>query len=311
MKTRAAELSALIIIFRSTGPVISQRRSRRSEGASATRQSMSRTSFVSDRKRGRTPASSSACRSRRRSSSSRRRGFSSRCRRATRSSASRVRTDSSAGARISTSATALIPGPPESAQHFLGISCRLLRELRLLGRALERERLAAGRDGLRDEVEVAGPDLVLVPGGGVAELLELELVLLQPHVRRHLLLGVAAGEVEHRRVEHVEAGERDEEEAIAPLAERVLEGCDLVVCEVLAPVEGRRAVVRERLAREALVDRVRELPRLAEFRRRGLEPDEVCERRVREAARDGGVDPVADAVEALRRPLPGDEVAIV
>ena len=46
MKTRAPELSALIIILRSTGPVISQRRSRRSAGASATRHSASRTSFV-------------------------------------------------------------------------------------------------------------------------------------------------------------------------------------------------------------------------------------------------------------------------
>ncbi len=184
-------------------------------------------------------------------------------------------------------------------------------ELGLLGRALERERLAVGRDGLRDEVEVAGADLVLVPRGRVAELLELELVLLQPHVRRHLLLGVAAGELEHRRVERVEAGERDEEEAVAPLAERVLEGRDLVVVEVLAPVEGRRAVVGERLAGEAVVDRLRELPRLAEIRRRRLEPDEVGIRRVREPARDGGVDPVADAVEALRRPLPRDEVAVV
>ena len=40
MKTRAPELSALIIIFRSTGPVISQRRSTRSGGAGATRQSL-------------------------------------------------------------------------------------------------------------------------------------------------------------------------------------------------------------------------------------------------------------------------------
>src|SRR5215472_1700462 len=53
MKTRAPELRALIIIFRSTGPVISQRRSRRSAGASATRHSASsRTSSVSGRKRG-------------------------------------------------------------------------------------------------------------------------------------------------------------------------------------------------------------------------------------------------------------------
>ena len=39
MNTRAPELSALIIIFRSTGPVISTRRSARSTGAAATRNS--------------------------------------------------------------------------------------------------------------------------------------------------------------------------------------------------------------------------------------------------------------------------------
>ena len=50
MKTFAPELSALIIIFRSTGPVISTRRSSRSGGALATRQSPFRTDSVSDRK---------------------------------------------------------------------------------------------------------------------------------------------------------------------------------------------------------------------------------------------------------------------
>ena len=59
MKTRAPELSALIIILRSTGPVISQRRSRRSAGAAATRHSASRTSAVSARKPAVSPASSS------------------------------------------------------------------------------------------------------------------------------------------------------------------------------------------------------------------------------------------------------------
>ena len=49
MKTRAPELSALIIILRSAGPVISQRRSRRSAGAGAIRQSASRISRVSRR----------------------------------------------------------------------------------------------------------------------------------------------------------------------------------------------------------------------------------------------------------------------
>ena len=50
----------------------------------------------------------------------------------------------------------------------------------------------------------------------------------------------------------------------------------------LLPVEGRRAVVRHQLAGEALVDRLRELARLAQVGRRGLEPDQVGVRRVGE-----------------------------
>ena len=57
MKTFAPELRALIIIFRSTGPVISTRRSRRALGASGTVHMPWRTLAVSGRKRGRSPAS--------------------------------------------------------------------------------------------------------------------------------------------------------------------------------------------------------------------------------------------------------------
>ena len=59
MKTRAPELRALIIIFGSAGPVISTRRSSRSAGARATRQSAARIGAVSARKSGMTPAASS------------------------------------------------------------------------------------------------------------------------------------------------------------------------------------------------------------------------------------------------------------
>ena len=104
MKTRAPELSALIIILRSTGPVISQRRSRRSSGADATRQSPSRIARVSVRKSGSAPRSSSSCRSCRRSSSSSRRGFSSRWSRSTNATA--------CGERISSEATTLTPQLP-------------------------------------------------------------------------------------------------------------------------------------------------------------------------------------------------------
>ncbi len=57
MNTRAPELSALIIILGSAGPVISTRRSCRSAGAGATVHADSRMSRVAARKSGRTPAS--------------------------------------------------------------------------------------------------------------------------------------------------------------------------------------------------------------------------------------------------------------
>ena len=73
MKTRAPELSALITILRSTGPVISTRRSAISSGVGATRQASARTSAVSGRKSGSSPAWSRSSRSARRASSSTRR----------------------------------------------------------------------------------------------------------------------------------------------------------------------------------------------------------------------------------------------
>ena len=69
MNTRAPELSALMIILRSTGPVISTRRSCSWPGISATRQSDSRIARVSGRKSGSSPASKRAWRSTRAASS--------------------------------------------------------------------------------------------------------------------------------------------------------------------------------------------------------------------------------------------------
>src|SRR6478735_353363 len=117
---------------------------------------------------------------------------------------------------------------------------RLGLELLLLGRALEGEcRAGAAGDRLQHLVEVAGADLALVACGGVALVLELELPLLESHVRGHCLLAVAAGKLEHRQVDGVEAGERDELEAVAECGEIPLERLDLSVAQVLAPVERR------------------------------------------------------------------------
>jgi hypothetical protein len=70
MKTRAPELSALIIIFGSAGPVISSRRSASSGGGLATCQLVSsRTAAVSGRRPRLAPASIAAWRSVRRANS--------------------------------------------------------------------------------------------------------------------------------------------------------------------------------------------------------------------------------------------------
>jgi hypothetical protein len=53
----------------------------------------------------------------------------------------------------------------------------------------------------------------------------------------------------------MEAGQRHELEAVAERREVALEARDLGFAEVAAPVERRRAVVREQLAREGRVDR--------------------------------------------------------
>jgi hypothetical protein len=70
----APEFSALIAIFRSTGPVISVRRSTRSGGGGGTRQSLLRMEAVSGRKSGSLPASISRWRSARFARSASRRG---------------------------------------------------------------------------------------------------------------------------------------------------------------------------------------------------------------------------------------------
>ena len=97
MKTFAPELSALTIILRSTGPVISTRRSWMSARTGAQVQSASRTARVSGRKSGSLPASNSACRRARRASSSFRRGPNARCSFAAKATASGVRISAYSG----------------------------------------------------------------------------------------------------------------------------------------------------------------------------------------------------------------------
>src|SRR6185437_17122234 len=87
-------------------------------------------------------------------------------------------------------------------------------ELRGLGGPGQRRRRRLRVDDRGDEVEPTGADLTLVPGRGVAGGLGGELRLLQADVRRHALGRVAGGQVEHRVVQRVEAGQGDELERV-------------------------------------------------------------------------------------------------
>ena len=92
-------------IFRSTGPVISTRRSWRSAGSGATSQAVPRMWPVSAGKLGRQPASHFSCRAARAASSSSMRQAKRRTRSATKASASVVRTRSAPSGKGPWSAT--------------------------------------------------------------------------------------------------------------------------------------------------------------------------------------------------------------
>src|SRR5215471_6589245 len=183
-----------------------------------------------------------------------------------------------------------------------------------LGGVLERQGGGlAGRNHLRYLVEVAGPHLALVAGGGVALHLGSELRLLQLGVSGHAALAVAAGEVEHAEVERVEAGQGDELELVAHLAELDLKARDLVGAELLLPVERWRAVVGQELARKLGVDAFGEATRLHEVGRGSFAPYDVGVRRVGDGARDGAIDAALQDEEPFAGALGGDEgtVALV
>ena len=165
MKTRAPELSALIIILRSTGPVISTRRSRRSAGGGCDLPVVlgARARSPAARRRPAPPAARAAARAARAGSGSARDG------------AAR-RSSSASGERTSAS-----PGREARA-------CSMPGELRFLGRARERERRAlAETPGARRRSSRRRPRA----GGGSPcsrRSSSVELALLELDVRRHAAL---------------------------------------------------------------------------------------------------------------------------
>src|SRR4051794_14180397 len=203
MKPRAPELSALITILRSVGPVISTRRFCSFGGAGATCQSPSRISFVSGRKSSISPAARRARRSLRRSSSSRRRSSKCSCSAAMKASASSVSTCSKPswrGALISITGrdhTCALSRPCANMCSIM-VVCVLMSRLPLIAalggdrRELIGEPLALapepGREQSVGEGSPAAEAFGIVPGMRVGEALsrcpDLRLVAADPEARR-------------------------------------------------------------------------------------------------------------------------------
>ena len=127
MKQDAPQLSALMIILRSTGPVISTRRSSRSAGVPATVQSPSRIALVSGRKAGSSPASIRAWKAARASSRRRRSSPKRRSSMATKAQASSVRISSTPGTAGPSISTPVPMGAFSSLLRLSGIACYSLR----------------------------------------------------------------------------------------------------------------------------------------------------------------------------------------
>ena len=148
MKQRAPELSALMTILRSTGPVISTRRSCRSAGTGATRHSLSRTSRVSGRKSGSSPASRRVWRSARAARSRPRVASKRRWSSATNASASALRISSSRPARGARSSSPATSVPPVRTLVAVVVAVAEIRAgaLGQLGRAQDEDRRFLARN---------------------------------------------------------------------------------------------------------------------------------------------------------------------
>ena len=75
--------------------------------------------------------------------------------------------------------------------------------------------MRSGGDGGLHGVEISGADERLVLGGAVTGPLLAELALLHLRITEHAVLAVGRGQFEHRQIQRVPAGKRDELEAVA------------------------------------------------------------------------------------------------
>ena len=128
--------------------------------------------------------------------------------------------------------------------------------------------------------------------------------------------GHAAFDVVLRQIEHVvphvvDAGQGDELVLVAHRTEFFLKLGDRLVVEVLLPVERRRAVVGQHLARVFGMHGVGKLARELQVRRAGFAPHEVSVVGVGDGARDCLLETLLGLVETFRRALAGDEWLVI
>ena len=138
-----------------------------------------------------------------------------------------------------------------------------------------------------------------------------ELGLLESYVSGHVFAGIAARQFEHAVVERMEARQRNELEFVAHRAQLALESGDGAVVEIFLPVERGRTVVGKQFAGIFLVDGFGKLPRKGEIRLAGFAPDQIGIGCVGEAARNGLLDAIDDAIVALGGALAGAERFVV
>src|SRR5690606_22454010 len=164
-----------------------------------------------------------------------------------------------------------------------------------------------------DVVEVTSAHFLLVRHEGVALFASSEFRLLHHFgvVLHAFAVGVGVSKLERVVPVDVDASQRDELVLVAQGRQVFLEGSDLLVVEVLLPVEGRRAVVRQQLARAGSVHSLREFTGEADVRHAGFTPHQVSVGSVSNAAADGLFQTVLDAVEAFLRALASDERLVV
>src|ERR1700731_376457 len=140
-------------------------------------------------------------------------------------------------------------------------SCRLINKLfSLCGPFHCRGGGLATGNGLGHFIEISSADKTLVPDCGITFFRAPELLFLKARIRRHAFARVPMREFKHAVIQGMEAGQRDELELVSHGGQLTLEFCDAGFIQLLLPVEGRRAVVRQQFAGDLFMDGFSEAP---------------------------------------------------